>query len=159
MATDFLTKNIRNLRDYKSDVEAIVSSKLSTWKIQHFGLWTDLIEPAEAPVPTSSAAELMDLEEAAHQAKFRELRAKIAQDMASMTAYNAQADENKRRGHVVNVMHERAQAQIGKEFLVSNFKHFHITFLTSHRLTIKKGIGWDRFKHPKISSSQFSIWV
>ena len=78
-----------------------------------------MIEPAEAPLTTSSASELMDLEEAAHQAKFRELRAKIAQDMASMTAYNAQADETKRRGHVVHVMHERAQAQIGKEFPVS----------------------------------------
>jgi predicted nucleotide-binding protein len=123
-------------------VEAIVSSKLSAWKIQYFGLWTDMVEPAEAPVATSSAAELMDLEEAAHQAKFRELRAKIAQDMASMTAYNAQADENKRRSHVVSVMHERAQAQIGKEFLVSNFKQFMlaITFLPSNWFTIKMGM-------------------
>jgi hypothetical protein len=35
--------------------------------------------------------------------------------MSNMTAYNAQATENQRRNHVVHVMHERAQAQIGKE--------------------------------------------
>ena len=59
----------------------------------------------------------MDLEDQAHQAKYRELRAKIAQDMSSMTSYHAKNDENKRRGHVVTVMHERAQTQIGRQYL------------------------------------------
>ena len=59
----------------------------------------------------------MELEDQAHQAKYRELRAKIAQDMSSMTSYHAKNDENKRRGHVVTVMHERAQTQIGRQYL------------------------------------------
>lgn len=105
------------LRDYKSDVEAIVASKLPSWKLSHFGLRTDMVEPPQPAVEPTSAAELMDLEEQAHQARFREMRAKIAQDMSNMTAYNAQATENQRRNHVVHVMHERAQAQIGKEYL------------------------------------------
>ena len=74
-----------------------------------------MVEPPQAAVEPTSAAELMDLEEQAHQARFREMRAKIAQDMSNMTAYIAQATENQRRNHVVHVMHERAQAQIGKE--------------------------------------------
>ena len=76
-----------------------------------------MVEPPQPAVEPTSAAELMDLEEQAHQARFREMRAKIAQDMSNMTAYNAQATENQRRNHVVHVMHERAQAQIGKEYL------------------------------------------
>ncbi|CAK9053215.1 unnamed protein product [Durusdinium trenchii] len=104
-------------RDYKADVEAIVTSKLATWKLQHFGLWHDLVAPVTSPVPETSAAEVMDLEEQAHQAKYRELRAKIAQDLSTMTAFNAKSDENDRRSHVVSVMHERAQVQIGKELL------------------------------------------
>ena len=59
----------------------------------------------------------MELEDQAHQAKYRELRAKIALDMSSMTSYHAKNDENKRRGHVVTVMHERAQTQIGRQYL------------------------------------------
>lgn len=107
----------QNLRDYKADVEAIVTSKLATWKLQHFGLWHDLVEPPTAAAPETSIAEVMDLEEQAHQAKYRELRAKIAQDMSAMTAFNAKANETARRTHVVGVMHERAQVQIGKELL------------------------------------------
>lgn len=98
-------------------MEAIVTSKLATWKLQHFGLWHDLVAPVTSPVPETSAAEVMDLEEQAHQAKYRELRAKIAQDLSTMTAFNAKSDENDRRSHVVSVMHERAQVQIGKELL------------------------------------------
>ena len=109
------------LRDYKADVEAIIASKLPTWKLIHFGLWTDLCDPPSAPVAApSSAAELVELEDQAHQAKYRELRAKIAQDMSCMTSYHAKNDENKRRGHVVTVMHERAQAQIGKQYLAKS---------------------------------------
>ena len=68
-----------------------------------------MVEPPQAAVEPTSAAELMDLEEQAHQARFREMRAKIAQDMSNMTAYNAQATENQRRNHVVHVMHERVK--------------------------------------------------
>lgn len=106
-----------NLRDYKADVEAIVSSRLATWKLQHFGLWHDLVQPAQSSVAETSVAEVMDLEEQTHQAKYRELRAKIAQDMSAMTSFNAKAAENERRSHVVGVMHERAQVQVGKELL------------------------------------------
>ena len=119
----------KKLRDYKSDVEAIVSSKLPTWKLNHFGLWSDMVEPPQAPVPSATATELADLEEQAHQAKFREMRAKIAQDMSNMTRYNAQSEENKRRSHVVHVMHERAQAQVGKEFLGCILDYFTISLM------------------------------
>ena len=114
----FIVLSAENLRDYKADVEAIVASKPPSWKLSHFGLWTDLIEIPQETVPTTSAADLQDLEEQAHQAKYREIRAKLAQDLSSMTQYHAAAAESKRRLHVVHVMHERGQAEVGKECLV-----------------------------------------
>lgn len=105
------------LRDYFPDVEAAVASKLSTWKLSHLGLWSDLVEPPATPVKIHNAQELMEMEDSANAAKFREIRAKLAQDCAAMTAFNANQAESKRRAHVVMVMHEKGQMQVGKEFL------------------------------------------
>ena len=104
-------------------MEAIIASKLPTWKLEHFGLWADMcaVRGPTAVATPASAAELIELEDQASQARFRELRAKIAGDMSLVTAYNAKADETQRRQHVVTVMHERAQAQIGKQLLVLCF--------------------------------------
>ncbi|CAK9104214.1 Uncharacterized protein SCF082_LOCUS48644 [Durusdinium trenchii] len=103
-------------RDYKSDVEAIVASKLATWKIQHFGLWADVVETPTGPPPcVATAAELVDLEDQAQAARYREVRAKMAQDCAAMTLYNSQMEENKRRAHVVHVMRQKGQHEVGAE--------------------------------------------
>ena len=97
-----------------SDVEAVVASKLSSWKLTHLGLWVDLIEPPATPVKPCTTAELMEMEDLAAAAKFREVKAKIVQDMTDMAIHNVQLAETERRAHVVMVMHEKAQAQIGK---------------------------------------------
>ena len=103
-----------------SDIEAVVAAKLSTWKLAHLGLWVDLIEPPSTPVKPCSTMELMEMEDLAAAAKFREMKAKIAQDVSDMVIYNAQQAETERRSHVVMVMHEKGQTQIGKTFLGSN---------------------------------------
>ena len=104
-------------RDYKADVEAITASKLPTWKLEHFGAWQDLCAPPAMPAALPSAAEVLELEDQANAARFRELRAKISQDCASMTQFNAQSEEGKRRSHVVQVTHERSQIEVGKKLL------------------------------------------
>lgn len=105
-------------RDYFAEVEAAITAKLATWQIQHLGLWTDLVEPKSSPVKISSAAELMELEDEAQSARFREVRTKLAADVAAMCEYNSAREETTRRSHVVRVMHEKSQAEIGKEFLI-----------------------------------------
>ena len=105
------------LRDYWADIEAVIASKLSTWKLTHLGLWVDLVEPPSSPAKPCTTSELMEMEDLANAAKFREIKAKVAQDVAEMTAYNAQQAESNRRTHVVKVMHEKGQIQIGKSFL------------------------------------------
>ena len=95
-------------------------AKLPSWKADHLSLWTDLVEPPCTPCKVATAADVAEMEDEAQGAKFREVRAKISQDMATMTAYNAQVAENKKREHVVMVMHEKSQMQQGKEFLGKN---------------------------------------
>ena len=50
-----------------ADVEAIMSAKLPTWKLEHFGLWADVIQPKAEGVqmPQATNTEIMDLEEQA----------------------------------------------------------------------------------------------
>ena len=112
----FLFWNVCHLRDYASDIEAAVTAKLSTWKPQHLSLWTDLVEQPLQPVAVASAVEIMEIEDQAQAARFREVRAKVSQDIAAMTAYNTAKDESNRRNHVVSVMHQKAQVTVGKQF-------------------------------------------
>ena len=100
-----------------SEVEAAVTAKLATWKLQHLGIWCDLVEPPATPVKVATATELMELEDEAQSARFREVRAKLAQDVAAMCQFNSEKEEATRRSHVVKVMHEKSQLEIGKELL------------------------------------------
>ena len=111
-------KTMHCFRDYMAEIEAAVTAKLATWKLQHLGVWCDLVEPPATPVKVSTASELMELEDEAHSARFREVRAKLAQDVSSMCQYNSEKEEVTRRSHVVKVMHEKSQLEIGKELLV-----------------------------------------
>ena len=92
-----------------------------------------------------SATELMDIEEESQAAKFREVRAKVAQDVASMTQYLSGMEESKRRAHVVMVMHERSQMQIGKGFTSAEFKYFFVLdiFFVLFCLCYNFGVNFD----------------
>ena len=112
---------LKYLRDYFQEIEAAISTKLATWQVQHLSLWSDYIEVPAAPVISCDGADdLTVMEDQAQALRFREVKAKMAQDIASMTAYNAKAQENCKRSHVVSVMHEKGQIQVGKELLRFN---------------------------------------
>ena len=122
----------QDLRDYYSEVEAAVVAKLPTWKLQHLGIWVDIVEPAGAAgAPVVSASELMELEDEAQAARFREVRTKLSQDSASMCQFNSAKEEILRRSHVVKVMHEKSQVEVGKEFLVPSYSKFIKTIFVS----------------------------
>ncbi|CAK9083772.1 unnamed protein product, partial [Durusdinium trenchii] len=106
-------------KDYAMDIEAAVTAKLSTWKPQHLSLWADLVEPPASVAHVATAQELMEIEDQAQAARFREVRAKLSQDIAAMTAFNTAKDETQRRSHVVSVMHEKAQVSTGKQLCES----------------------------------------
>lgn len=115
-----------SLRDYFAEIEAAVSSRLQTWQLQHLSLWTDYIEPPATPVVIADTEEIEAMADQAEAAKFREVKAKLAQDVAAMTSFNAQTTANAKRLHVVEVMHQKGQVQVGKELLdvVIVFIHF-----------------------------------
>ena len=106
------------LRDYKQEIEAAVAAKLSTWKLEHLQLWADLVSQEANVVQVHTAQELMEMEDEAQAARFREIRAKLAEDVSQMTAFNATVEEGQRRAHVIRVMHEKSQMEKGKELLI-----------------------------------------
>ncbi|CAK9079028.1 unnamed protein product [Durusdinium trenchii] len=92
--------------------------------------WTSSSPPA-TPVKPCTTAELMEMEDPAAAAKFREVKAKIVQDMTDMAIHNVQLAETERRAHVVMVMHEKAQAQIGKSLCEAHMeKYCRVSFTT-----------------------------
>ena len=98
-------------------MEAAIASKLESWQLQHLSLWSDYVEvPAEAPI-VIGAEDVTAMQDVAQAARFREVKSKMAQDVLSMTAYNAKVKENTKRLHVVSVMHQKAQNNVGKGFL------------------------------------------
>ena len=103
------------LRDYITEIEAAVTAKLSTWKPEHLSLWVDLVQPPAGPAAVATEVELVEMEDQAQAACYREISAKLAQDVAAMTGFNAAQDESTRRSHVVNVMHQKAQMTMGKQ--------------------------------------------
>lgn len=105
-----------------SEVEAAVTSKLSTWQIRHLSVWTDYVEVAPTPAHVPDAEEVVALEDQTQALRFREVKAKVAQDLAAMTQWNAKCQENTKRAHVVGVMHEKGQIQVGR-------KHFDPTLV------------------------------
>ena len=122
------TNQIKPLRDYKAEIEAALVAKLPTWKLQHLGIWVDLVEPKGQAGIKISASELMELEDEAQKARFREVRTKLSQDTAAMCQWNSAKEENTRRSHVVKVMHEKSQMEVGKEYLGEDFAHFKKVF-------------------------------
>jgi hypothetical protein len=102
------------LRDYFAEIEAAISSKLQTWQLTHLSLWNDYIEPRSTSTVVPDE-DIMAMEDEATAAKFREIKAKIATDTATMTRFNAQEAATAKRLHVVEVMHQKGQNQIGKE--------------------------------------------
>ena len=95
-----------------------MSSKLTSWQIQHLSLWTDYVEAPAVPAVVPDTEDLVAMEDQAQALRFREIKAKMAQDIAKMMQFNAKAKENTKRLHVVSVMHEKSQLQTGKELLV-----------------------------------------
>lgn len=73
--------------------------------------------------------EVQELEDQAQAARFRQVRAKLSQDISAMTAFNTKKDETQRRTHVVSVMHEKAQVAVGKQFLVERYIMVHCSCL------------------------------
>lgn len=60
------------LRDYITEIEAAVTAKLSTWKPEHLSLWVDLVQPPAGPAAVATEVELVEMEDQAQAARYRE---------------------------------------------------------------------------------------
>ncbi|CAE7252952.1 unnamed protein product [Symbiodinium sp. CCMP2592] len=102
-------------RDYWSEIEATITAKLPTFKVEHLAIWSEFIEPKTTSVKLDPQDEvtLQERADTVRAAKFREIRAKVAEDSHRMTAFNTKTQQRDIRTHVVEVMHMKSQNAIG----------------------------------------------
>ncbi|CAE6950443.1 unnamed protein product [Symbiodinium sp. CCMP2592] len=102
-------------RDYWSEIEATITAKLPTFKVEHLAIWSEFIEPKTTSVKLDPQDEvtLQERADTVRAAKFREIRAKVAEDSHRMTAFNTKTQQRDIRTHVVEVMHMKNQNAIG----------------------------------------------
>ena len=107
------------LRDYFSDVEAVVSSKNPSFRVTSLTIWDDLVQPQALPtcVAEDSSADALAATEAAAASRFQECRIKLAQDCSAMNKFISAKAKTASKLHVAKVLHEKAQNEAGKKFL------------------------------------------
>ena len=66
-------------------MESVVAAKLPTFRVQHLSAWMEIVEPQKAltKFKVEDAADLQDSVDAAHAARYREVRAQIAADAST----------------------------------------------------------------------------
>ncbi|CAJ1440263.1 unnamed protein product [Effrenium voratum] len=85
----------------------------------HLAVWADYVEPKVPTITISDSVDIGIAEDEAQAARFREVRAKLSSDMMAMAQWNARQEENRKRAHVISVLHEKSQVETGKKLLVS----------------------------------------
>lgn len=87
--------------------------------MSHLAVWADYVEPKVPTITISDSVDIGIAEDEAQAARFREVRAKLSSDMMAMAQWNARQEENRKRAHVISVLHEKSQVETGKKLLVS----------------------------------------
>ena len=108
-----------NPRDYFQDVEAAVATKSSAFRLSSLAIWADLIEPPSLPplLQGDEGNDVLLAQEQAADAKFKEVKVKLASDCQAMTNFNLEKSKVESKSHVLKVLHEKKQSEIGKKFL------------------------------------------
>ena len=105
-------------RDYWQEIEAVATAKLPTFKVEHLAIWNEFIEPQEGlKLDPQDEVTLQERADNVRAARFREIRAKVAEDSHRMTAYNVKLKQRDIRSHVVEVMHMKSQNAVGQKSL------------------------------------------
>ena len=107
------------LRDYFSDVDALVTSKSPQFRLQSLAAWVDLVAPPALPscLQAEATADVLAAQEQAAQSKFNEIKIRLAADCQSMNKYNQELDKSAGKLHVAKVLHEKTQLEKGKKLL------------------------------------------
>ncbi|CAJ1431217.1 unnamed protein product [Effrenium voratum] len=100
---------------YFTDIEAAIVAKLDSWRVSHLAVWADYVEPKVPTITISDSVDIGIAEDEAQAARFREVRAKLSSDMMAMAQWNARQEENRKRAHVISVLHEKSQVETGKK--------------------------------------------
>jgi hypothetical protein len=100
------------LRDYIQDIEAHLAVKADDFQVQQLSMWQELVAPklnGPAVFKGVSAMDVEAAEEAATEAGYREIIARMAADEKMFVDWKLSASQAENRAHVVMVQHHRAQ--------------------------------------------------
>ena len=127
------------LRDYFQDVEAAVAARNESFHLASLTIWSDIVEPPVMPtiLHGDESADVLAAQEKASESKFQEVKVKLAADCQAMANYNLEKSKAASKGHVLKVLHEKKQNEIGKKFLgcstrspMQSIDVFHVTTAT-----------------------------
>lgn len=122
---------VDQLRDYFSDVEAVVASKNPSFRLSSLTVWADLIETPALPSclqpGDDSSAEVLAAQEQASASRFHEVKIKLSADCQAMQVWNAEKAKISSKHHVAKVLHEKAQIETGKKLLDRRNKILHFS--------------------------------
>ena len=101
------------------DIEAVISSKNPGFRLSTLAVWEDIIAPPTLPkiLEDTSGADVLEVAEKALDAKFQEVRIKLAADCEAMSKFNSEQRKFQSKSHVAKVMHEKTQNETGKKLL------------------------------------------
>jgi len=108
-----------SLRDYFTDIEAVVASKNPAFRLSSLSVWEDIIQPPSIPkvLEEGASADLLAAQEKALDSKFNEVKILLAADCEVMSKFNAEKKKVVSKTHVAKVMHEKTQNETGRKLL------------------------------------------
>lgn len=106
-------------RDYVVDIEAVIASKNPAFRLSSLSVWEDIISPPTLPkvLEDTSGADILEVTQKALDAKFHEVKIKLAADCETMSKFNSEQRKFQSKNHVAKVMHEKTQNETGKQLL------------------------------------------
>lgn len=96
-----------------------MATKSTAFRLSSLAIWIDIIEPPSLPqcLQGDESADVLDAQEQASESKFKEIKVKLAADCQAMTNYNLEKSKVESKSHVLKVLHEKKQNEIGKKML------------------------------------------
>ena len=97
-----------------------MAAKNESFRLSSLTIWSDIIEPPTVPaiLHGNESADVLAAQEKASESKFQEVKVKLAADCEAMANYNLEKSKAASKSHVLKVLHEKKQNEVGKQFLV-----------------------------------------
>ena len=90
----------------------MTASKSPQFRLQSLAIWADLVAPPSVPASLQGeqGADVLAAQEQATQARFSEVKVRLAADSQAMNRFNLEIERTAGKLHVAKVLHEKKDA-------------------------------------------------